>query len=116
MYTNAPTYHSMDVRISKIPTNENELVDIRCHKETDCVREIAAFVKSRQGQLSAALDGRQYGIAVSDIMYIETVDNKTFIYTAKEVYESRQRIDKRQAQQLNSDLKLFQSRFSDKTE
>ena len=92
MYRNAPTYHSMDVRISKIPTNENELVDIRCHEETDCVSEIAAFVKSRQGQLSAALDGRQYSIAVSDIMYIESVDNWTFIYTAKEVYESRQRI------------------------
>lgn len=82
----------MDVKISKISENENELVDIRCHKETDSVREIAAFVKSRQGQLSGTLEGRQYGIAVSEIMYIESVDNKTFIYTAAKVYESKQRI------------------------
>lgn len=92
MYRNVSTYHSMDVKISRIPEDENELVDIRCHKETDVVREIAGFVKSRQGQILGTLDGRQYGIAVSEIMYIESVDNKTFIYTSSKVYESRQRI------------------------
>ena len=82
----------MDVKISRIPESEAELVDIRCHEETDSVREIAAFVRSRQGQLSGALDGRQYNIPVSEIMYIESVDNRTFIYTLQKVYESRQRI------------------------
>ena len=84
----------MDVKISMIPESEAELVDIRCHEETDSVREIAAFVRSRQGQLSGALDGRQYNIPVSEmeIMYIESVDNRTFIYTLQKVYESRQRI------------------------
>lgn len=82
----------MDVKISRIPEDENELVDIRCYKETDSVREIAAFVRSRQGQLTGLLEGRQYGIAVSDIMYIESVDNRTFIYTSSKVYESKQRI------------------------
>ena len=38
----------MDVKISKIPEAETELVDIRCHEETDCVREIADFVSSKQ--------------------------------------------------------------------
>ena len=82
----------MDVKISRIPESEAELVDIRCHEETDSVREIAAFVRSRQGQLSGALDGRQYNIPVSEIMYIESVDNRTFIYTLQKVYGSRQRI------------------------
>lgn len=82
----------MDVKISRIPEEEEELVDIRCHSETDSVREIAAFVRSRQGQLSGSLEGRQYGIALSDIMYIESVDSRTFIYTSSKVFESRQRI------------------------
>ncbi len=82
----------MDVKISMIPESEAELVDIRCHEETDSVREIASFVRSRQCQLSGALDGRQYNIPVSEIMYIESVDNRTFIYTVQKVYESRQRI------------------------
>ncbi|MGN0636849.1 MAG: LytTR family DNA-binding domain-containing protein [Huintestinicola sp.] len=92
MYRNAPTYHDMDVKISRIPEDERELVDIRCHKETDTVREIAAFVSSRQGQLTGMLEGRQYGIGVSEILYIESVDNRTFIYTSSKVYESKQRI------------------------
>ena len=82
----------MDVKISKIPESEKELVDIRCHRETDSVREIADFVRSRQGMLSGTLDGRQYAVAVSEIMYIESVDNRTFIYTESKVYESKQRI------------------------
>ncbi|MGN1101703.1 MAG: LytTR family DNA-binding domain-containing protein, partial [Huintestinicola sp.] len=82
----------MDVIISRIPEDEKELVDIRCHKETDTVREIAAFVSSRQGQLTGMLEGRQYGIAVSEILYVESVDNRTFIYTSSKVYESKQRL------------------------
>lgn len=92
LYRNKSDYHEIDVRISKIPENEQELVDIRCHKETDSIREIADFVRSRQGQLSAMLEGRQYNVALSDIMYIESVDNRTFIYTSAKVYESKQRI------------------------
>lgn len=92
MYPRKSNYHNMDVKISKISEDENELVDIRCHEETDHVREIADFVRSRQGQLNGMLDGRQYGIAVTEILYIESVDNRTFIYTGSKVYESKQRI------------------------
>ena len=92
VYPNKSTFHNMDVKISKIPEAETELVDIRCHEETESVREIADFVRSRQGMLSGTLEGRQYSVAVSEIMYIESVDNRTFIYTESKVYESKQRI------------------------
>ena len=92
MHPNKSTFHNMDVKISKIPEAETELVDIRCHEETESVREIADFVRSRQGMLSGTLEGRQYAVAVSEIMYIESVDNRTFIYTESKVCESKQRI------------------------
>lgn len=92
MLGNVRRSHDFDVKISKIPESEKELVDIRCYEETEPVREIADFVRSRQGQLSGVLDGRQYAVPVSEIMYIESVDNRTFIYTAGEVYETKQRI------------------------
>lgn len=92
VYPNKSTFHNMDIKISKIPEAETELVDIRCHEETESVREIADFVRSRQGMLSGTLEGRQYAVAVSEIMYIESVDNRTFIYTESKVYESKQRI------------------------
>lgn len=92
MSSNESASHFLKVAISKIPKSETELVDIRCHEETDEVREIASFVRSRQGQLVAFIEGRQYSVAVTEIMYIESVDNRTFIYTQNEVYDSKQRL------------------------
>ena len=82
----------MDIEIEQVGKDKNELVLIRCHAVTDEVREIASFVRSRQGSLSGARDGRQYEIALPDIYYIESVDGKTFLYTKDQVYETAYRI------------------------
>jgi DNA-binding LytR/AlgR family response regulator len=82
----------MDVEIEQVGKDKYELVLIRCHAVTDEVREIASFVRSRQGSLSGARDGRQYEIALPDIYYIESVDGKTFLYTKDQVYETAYRI------------------------
>ena len=82
----------MRTKVTIIDRGRPELLEIQCHAVSDEVREIVAFVKSRQGQLTATADERQYEIAITDIFYIESVDNKTFIYTKCKVYESRQRL------------------------
>ena len=82
----------MDVRIEQIGKEEEELVLIRCRAVTEEVREIAAFVKSRQGHLSGTADAKRYEIAVTDICYIESVDGKTFLYTNERVYEAAYRL------------------------
>ena len=82
----------MQTRITKIDRDKPELLEIHCHKISDEVREIVAFVKSRQGQLTGIADERQYEISISDIFYIESVDNKAFIYTKSKVYETRKKL------------------------
>ena len=82
----------MDVRIEQIGKESEELVLIRCREVTEEVREIEAFVKSRQGSLSGISDAKQYEIAVADVFYIESVDGKTFLYTADRVFETAYRI------------------------
>ena len=82
----------MDVRIEEIGMEEPELVLIRCRAVTDQVREIAAFVKSRQGSLSCTAEAKQYEIPVADVCYIESVDGKTFLYTGDRVFETAQRL------------------------
>ena len=82
----------MQTRITKIDRDKPEMLEIRCHSISDEVREIVAFVKSRQGQLTGIADERQYEISISDIFYIESVDNKAFIYTKSKVYETRQKL------------------------
>lgn len=82
----------MEVRIEQIEKTQQELVLIRCRAVTDEVREIEAFVKSRQGSLSGIADEKQYEIAVTDVCYIESVDGKTFLYTNDRVFETTYRL------------------------
>lgn len=82
----------MLTKITKTDKTQPETVEIYCHKISDEVKEIVAYVKSRQGQLTGTLDERQFEIAVGDIFYIETVDNKTFMYTQNNVYETKQKL------------------------
>ena len=82
----------MQMKITRIERDKPELLEICCHTISDEVREIVAFVKSREGQLTGSADDRLYEIAVSDILYIEAVDNKSFLYTKSRVYESKQRL------------------------
>ncbi len=82
----------MDLRIEQIGIDEKEMIVIRCRAVTDEVREIAAFIKSRQGRLTGISEERQYEIAVTDICYIESVDGKTFLYTSRQVYETAYRL------------------------
>ena len=82
----------MLTKITKIDKSKPELIEIQCHIVTDEVQEIVAYVKSRQGQLSCVADEKMYEVAVSDIFYIETVDNKSFVYTQGNVYETKQKL------------------------
>ena len=82
----------MDVEIEKIGAGDRERVLIRCRAVTEEVREIEAFVKSRQGSLSGVRDERQYEVAIADLYYIEAVDGKTFLYTKDQVYETPYRV------------------------
>ena len=79
----------MQLKVSRIPTEEPEVLEIRCHRISDDVQEIISFVKSRQGQLTAVRDGQSIEVPLIDIFYAESVDNRVFIYTAKESYEVR---------------------------
>ena len=82
----------MDVHIEEIGMEEPELVLIRCRAVTDQVREIAAFVKSRQGSLSCTADAKQYEIPIADVCYLESVDGRTFLYTGDRVFETAYRL------------------------
>ncbi|MBO7340786.1 MAG: LytTR family transcriptional regulator DNA-binding domain-containing protein [Lachnospiraceae bacterium] len=82
----------MEIKIFKVGKEKPEKVEIHCHEMTDEVREIVAFVKTRQGQLTGIQEGNQFEIAVTDVVYVEAVDNKVFLYTQKQVYETRQKL------------------------
>ena len=82
----------MEVIVKKIGETEKEYIEIGCRKKDARVEEILRFIKTREGVLQGTKDDRQYSIALVDILYIEAVDEKTFIYTEKDCYESGRRL------------------------
>ena len=82
----------MKLETRKIPESEPEAVEIRYHWITEEIQEIISFVKSRQGQLTAARDGKRFEVPVVDLFYAESVDERLFLYTAADSYEIRMKL------------------------
>ena len=82
----------MEIKLLKIAKEQPEQMEIRCHEVTEEIKEIVSFVKTRQGRLTGLQEDRQFEVPVSEVCYIEAVDNKVFLYTAKQVYETRQKL------------------------
>lgn len=82
----------MDITIKNIEPDQKEYIEIGCRRVDERVNEIVRFIKLKQGSVDAYNDGKQYRIALSDIYYIESVDDKCFIYLEKDCYESRKRL------------------------
>ena len=56
------------------------------------IEKIISAVQMAASRLSGSMDGIIYQIDLSEILYIESVDRKTFIYTEKEIFESPKRL------------------------
>ena len=82
----------MEITVKKIGESEKEYIEIGCHRKDERVYEIIRFIRSREGILKGTKEDRQYSLALPDILYIEAVDEKTFIYLEKDCYESTRRL------------------------
>ena len=82
----------MDIRIINIGEQEQEYIEIGCHRTDQRVEEIVRFLKSRQGAVEGMKNDQQYRLPVVDIFYIESVDDRTFIYLEQDCYESRKKL------------------------
>ena len=82
----------MEINIRNIDPNEKEYIEIGCWRVNERVNEIVRFIKLRDGSVEAYKDEKQYRIALSDILYVEAVDDKCFIYLSEDCYESGKRL------------------------
>ncbi len=70
---------------------ETEVV-IRCGKVDREVEQIIATVQAVGGKITGTKDGESYKLDAAEILYIEAVERKTFLYTENEIYESDKRL------------------------
>lgn len=77
----------MIIRTEQCDCRENELI-LRYRELDDECLEILSLLRERSTKIAASLDGTTYLIRPGDIFYAESVDGRTFIYTAKQVLET----------------------------
>lgn len=78
----------MEIKVRKIGGQEQEYIEIGCHAEDTRVKSIVRFVKGLDGSVPGSKGEHIYEIPVVDIFYIESVDDRTFIYTHKDSFET----------------------------
>ena len=67
-------------------------VIVKCPRITADIRKIEALLYSYVKKLSCTKDGTTYLIDTRDVLYFESVDKQSFLYTESDVYELPQKL------------------------
>lgn len=67
-------------------------VDILCQKRDQEVEGLIKRIENKLSKISGYKEGKSYLIAPKDIFYIDTVDNKLFLYLKSEVLEGKYKL------------------------
>ena len=81
----------MDIRIVEHNANNMQII-IKCKQIDNEVMRLKSHIELFDSKLSAKKDNELYLINSSDVLYFESVDNRTFLYTTDDVMEINQRL------------------------
>lgn len=79
----------MKISIQIEPGLQDTQIAISCGQLTPEIEKIMATLRMLNQQLMAEKEGEIYILDVNQIIYIEAVERKVFVYTKDEVYESK---------------------------
>ena len=74
----------MKIRLEQIPQGEEEVI-IRYREMTRQLEELLSLLRTPRQRLVGEKDGVQLVVDPSEILYIESVEGKTFLYTMQDV-------------------------------
>lgn len=80
------------ISITEIGREQEEEIIIRCHEVSDEVLSIVQRLKKNENIILGNSGSEVFRISVKDIFYIESVDNKTFIYGQNQVFDTKARL------------------------
>lgn len=82
----------MKITLNQDPAYEETEVIINCPQADEDILRLVAMLRVYQKKLVGVRDGERHLLDVKDILYIDTTDKKTFLYTEKAVFESALRL------------------------
>jgi len=63
-------------------------ITVNCNRVSDDIDKLLAAIRLLDMKLTGRKEGRQYILEASDVIYIDSIDKHTFLYTSNGVYES----------------------------
>ena len=93
----------------KIHINENPLlseteITINCQKTDESIVNIISLLKIFNKKITGIKEGEMFILDVQKILYIDTVDKKTFFYTSKDIYETPLKLYELEEKLIESDF------------
>lgn len=82
----------MKISIQTSDSIDETEIKIMCKDITPEIEKIISTLKILDRQLVATKDSETYFLESSELLYIETVDKKTFVYTKSDVYETEMKL------------------------
>ncbi len=82
---------SMKVTVSK-DIESGTAVEIHCREVTSETERLERYIRRFDERIMASENGSSYNVAIEEILYIESVDKKTFLYTTGHVLQTEKRL------------------------
>ncbi|MDR0878251.1 MAG: LytTR family transcriptional regulator, partial [Treponema sp.] len=79
-------------------------ITVICNRMTDDIEKLLAAIRMLDMKLTGRKDKRHYVLEAADIIYIESTDRRTFLYTVENVYESPFRLYELEAKLADRDF------------
>ena len=81
----------MKVTITK-DIESGTAVEIHCREVTSEPERLERYISRFDERLQATSEGNTYNVQIDEILYIESVDKKTFLYTTGHVLQTEKRL------------------------
>ena len=81
----------MKVTITK-DIESGTAVEIHCREVTSETKRLERYISRFDERLQATSEGNTYNVQLDEILYIESVDKKTFLYTTGHVLQTEKRL------------------------
>jgi DNA-binding LytR/AlgR family response regulator len=63
-------------------------ITVNCNRRSDDIENLLAAIRLADMKLTGSKNGQQHILDVTDIVYIDSTDKHTFLYTSVDVFES----------------------------
>lgn len=82
----------MKITVEENPASTELEIVVRCERMNDQVVRLMERLRLSEVCLAGTKDGETHILNTRDVLYIDTVERKTFLYTADGIYESSLRL------------------------